>query len=248
VLHSFAGGNGGQYPKSGVIADKQGALYGTTYEGGTSGYGTVFMLAPPARGETDWSQTVLYSFAGGNDGAYPRGGMVADAHGGVHGPGGGIYGTTTYGGANCDTTASCGTVFKIVPPDKYFPEWTLSTLHSFKYDDLNDGQYPLGGLIFGADGALYGTTQYGGTPTGSLGPCGFLYNCGTIFQLTGSDVSWTLTSLYKFCSATTGCPVGAYPTAGLTAYKGALYGTTSSDGEGYACGCGAVFKLTIHWR
>lgn len=48
----------------------------------------------------------------------------------------------------------------------------------------------------------------------------FLYNWGTVFKLTGAYVSWNLTYLYKFCSADTGCPVGAYPTAGLTPYKG----------------------------
>ena len=132
----------------------------------------------------------------------------------------------------------------MVPPDKDIPKWTLSTLHSFKDDYPDDGQYPLGALIFGKDGALYGTTEYGGTPNATAtGPCGLLYRCGTIFRLTGADVSWTVTSLYKFCSDETGCPVGAYPTAGLTAYQGALYGTTSYDGEGSTCFCGAVFKL-----
>ncbi len=244
VLYSFGDGNDGGYPKAGLIVDKQGVLYGTTYEGGSSGYGTVFKLTPPATGETGWSHTVLHSFDGGSEGANPRATMVADARGGVHGAGGGLYGTTTYGGANCDNSYGCGTVFKMVPPDKYIPKWTLSTLHSFKYNDPDDGQYPLGALTFGRDGGLYGTTEYGGTPNRTAtGPCGLLYNCGTIFRLTGADVSWTLTYLYRFCSDETGCPAGAYPTAGLTAYQGALYGTTSYDGEGAACFCGAIFKM-----
>jgi hypothetical protein len=186
---------------------------------------------------------VLYKFSGSDEGANPRTGLVADAHGGVHGAGGGLYGTTAYGGANCDDSDGCGTVFKLVPPDKDIPKWTLSTLHSFKYNYPDDGEYPLGGLVFGKDGALYGTTEYGGTPTSKYGPCGVLYRCGTIFRLSGAGVSWNLTYLYKFCSADTGCPIGASPTAGLTAYQGALYGTTSYASDGYLCDCGAVFKL-----
>jgi len=237
VLYSFGVGGTGWYPKAGLIIDNQGALYGTTYEGGASGYGTAFVLKPPATGQTNWTYSTLHDFAGKSDGANPRTGLLGDAHGG-------LYGTTAYGGDNCDSNSySCGTVFKLVPPDKYVPTWTVATLHSFKYEDAEDGHYPLGDLIFGKDGAIYGTTQYGGTPTGKLGPCGFLYRCGTIFRLEGAQAEWTLSTIYKFCSDANGCPIGAYPTAGLVAYQGVLYGTTSSDGEGYACGCGAIFEL-----
>jgi hypothetical protein len=47
-----------------------------------------------------------------------------------------------------------------VPPDKDIHEWTLATLHSFK-DDPANGASPVGNLIFGEDGALYGATEYG---------------------------------------------------------------------------------------
>jgi len=239
VLYSFGStSSDGEYPKASLIADKNGALYGTTYEGGSTGYGTVFRLTPPA-GETIWRLTTLHSFAGGNEGAYPRAGLAI-------GPGGGLYGTTAYGGANCDNNDGCGTVFRLAPSagKPTAATWKLSTLHSFKYNYASDGQYPLGTLIFGTDGALYGTTEYGGTPNGDgNGPCGYLYRCGTIFRLTGAGANWDWTLLYKFCNQTTGCPIGAYPTAGLLAYNGKLYGTTSSDADGYACNCGAVFEL-----
>jgi hypothetical protein len=86
-----------------------------------------------------------------------------------------------------------------VPPDKDIHEWTLATLHSFK-DDPANGASPVGNLIFGEDGALYGATEYGGTPNSGTfgGPCGFFYSCGTIYRLSGADVNWNLTYLYAF--------------------------------------------------
>jgi uncharacterized repeat protein (TIGR03803 family) len=54
----------GQAPFAGLIADKRGALYGTTYYGGSGGAGTVFKLTPRATGQTAWTETVLYSFSG----------------------------------------------------------------------------------------------------------------------------------------------------------------------------------------
>ena len=66
------GGSDGKNPVADLIADKEGALYGTTEIGGVSGCtnslanpnhcGTVFKLTPPAKGQTAWTETVLYSF------------------------------------------------------------------------------------------------------------------------------------------------------------------------------------------
>jgi uncharacterized repeat protein (TIGR03803 family) len=238
VLHSFAGGSDGEYTTAGVIEDAQHRLYGTTYQGGSAGYGTIFMLSAPAHGGSGWTQTVLHSFLGDADGANPETGLLLE-------PGGSLYGTTDYGGANCYNDYGCGTIFKLVPPDKYVPSWTFNTLHSFDYFDSSDGEYPLGDLIFGKDGEIYGTTEYGGTPVGTAtGPCDFLYPCGVVFKLSGVGLTFTFSIIYKFCTADTGCPVGAQPTAGLTRFHGALYGTTSYAGDGDACGCGAIFKLS----
>ena len=44
---------------------------GTTTGGGTNNFGTVFALTPPAPGQTNWTESVLYSFTGGADGGYP---------------------------------------------------------------------------------------------------------------------------------------------------------------------------------
>lgn len=101
VLYNFTGGSDGAYPLSGVIFDSAGNLYGTTEQGGTAGYGAVFKLTPGTGGQ--WSESVLHSFAGGKDGAYPVAGLLQDHQGR-------LYGTTQYGGAN-----NGGVVYVIQP-------------------------------------------------------------------------------------------------------------------------------------
>ena len=95
VLHSFRGSTDGEYPSAGLIRDTAGNLYGTTYGGGRSNWGTVFKV------DTKGHETVLYSFVGGSDGAAPVAGLVQDG-------GGNLYGTTKYGGAY-----GAGVVFKL---------------------------------------------------------------------------------------------------------------------------------------
>jgi hypothetical protein len=83
VLYNFMDSPDGAYPTAGLISDAQGALYGTTSEGGIpncgpfapeqTGCGTVFKLTPPASGQTQWTETVLYTFQGGSDGWQPLG-------------------------------------------------------------------------------------------------------------------------------------------------------------------------------
>ena len=76
VLWSFgATSDDGQTPgfQAALLADKSGNLYGTTTEGGANacpqngkpGCGAVFELSPPYGKSTQWSERVLYSFAGG---------------------------------------------------------------------------------------------------------------------------------------------------------------------------------------
>jgi len=97
VLYSFnADGTDGINPYGGVVLGKKGVIYGTTYQGGTNGYGTVFKLTPSG------TETVLHSFTS-TDGAHPYAGMVLDKQGA-------LYGTTVDGG-----DFGYGTVFKVVP-------------------------------------------------------------------------------------------------------------------------------------
>jgi uncharacterized repeat protein (TIGR03803 family) len=134
VLHSFTNTPDGAYSEAGLVLDAQGNLYGTTTEGGGSGNGTVFEL------DTTGQQTVLYSFAGGADGAYP-GNLVLDAQGN-------LYGATYEGG-----DSGYGTVFELDTTGKE------TVLYSFT--GKADGGYP-GGVIFDGVGNLYGAASVGG--------------------------------------------------------------------------------------
>jgi uncharacterized repeat protein (TIGR03803 family) len=103
-----------------------------------------------------------------------------------------------------------------------------------------DGSTPMGTLVQGTDGNLYGTTLYGGTNSVCLPrtqpptPAG----CGTIFQATPEGA---LSMLYSFCSLAD-CTDGDFPWAGLAlGSNGNFYGTTSYGGGGD--GIGTVFQL-----
>jgi uncharacterized repeat protein (TIGR03803 family) len=139
LLHSFTNtGGDGAYPLAGLVMDTAGNLYGTTNDGGSSGYGTVFKL------DSSGTETVLHSFtnSSGGDGAYPFAGLVMDTAGN-------LYGTTIQGGSS-----NYGTVFKLDPSG------TETVLHSFAY---SDGAAPIAGLVMDPAGNLYGTTFEGGS-------------------------------------------------------------------------------------
>jgi uncharacterized repeat protein (TIGR03803 family) len=225
ILHNFAGGSDGVYPLAGLIFDKSGALYGTTYDGGGS-LGTVFKLTPPAPGQTQWTETVLYSFGGGTDGSHPNASLIFDS-------GGGLYGTTRSGGG----VSNAGTVFKLTPPAPGQSQWTETVLYSFAGG--SDGADPYADLIFDLSGALYSTTYDGGFNAGTACQGG---GCGVVFKLTPpaqGQTQWTKTVLYSF----TGGSDGSNPYAGLIFNtSGALYGTTQTGGG--VSNAGTVFKLT----
>ncbi|HEY3778880.1 MAG TPA: choice-of-anchor tandem repeat GloVer-containing protein [Rhizomicrobium sp.] len=223
VLYSFTGESDGAGPDAGLIRDKGGNLYGTTYQ--TNGHycefgvdcgGTVFRIAP------DGTETVLHSFTGekNGDGADPEAGLIQDEEGN-------LYGTTTKGGGTgCKgeyEPNGCGTVFKIAP------DGTETVLYAFHGRKHGDGSYPESGLIEDKAGNLYGTTGNGGT-----------HGKGTVFKLAPNG---TETVLYSFA----GGHDGAHPDAGLIQDQaGNLYGTTQGGGgTGYhpQRGCGTVFML-----
>jgi uncharacterized repeat protein (TIGR03803 family) len=231
VLYRFQGGSDGYFPLAGLIADSEGALYGTTQNGGSGDNGTVFKLTPPAKGrspltQTAWTETVLYRFQSGSDGSLPAAGLIADREGA-------LYGTTQFGGSGCQHlppgSSGCGTFFKLTPARKQ-TAWTESVLYRFQGG--GDGSYPYAGLIADSEGALYGTTAF----SGSLGN-----GAGTVFKLTPArnQTAWTESVLYIF----QGGSDGSLPLARLIADKeGALYGTTVNGGT---AGRGTVFKLDL---
>ena len=98
VVYSFKGGADGDGPFAGVISDRAGNFYGTTDSGGTTSYGTVFKL------DSSGNETVLHTFTGVADGAYPYGGVIRDSAGNLYG--------TTYG---AEPHHGFGNVFKIAP-------------------------------------------------------------------------------------------------------------------------------------
>jgi uncharacterized repeat protein (TIGR03803 family) len=198
VLYSFAGGSDGANPFASLIQGSDGNFYGTTRIGGAMNFGTVFKITPAG------VETVLYSFAGGTDGANPLASLI-------EGSDGNFYGTTVFGGAT-----NSGTVYKVTQAG------AETVLYSFAGG--TDGVNPYGGVIQGSDGNLYGTTGNGGTT-----------NTGTVFKIT---LAGTETVLYSFAGGTD----GATPSAGLIqASDGNFYGTTSDGG---VAGLGTMFEIT----
>jgi uncharacterized repeat protein (TIGR03803 family) len=242
VLWTFTGyPSDGASPRSNLVFDRAGNLYGTTYGGGSStaalcpgGCGVVFRLSPNQDGS--WTNTILYNFCTQyinnlcQDGAYPQAGLVFDTQGN-------LYGTTVNGGAqSCPVGHGCGTVFELSPQGG---SWTETVLYSFCSNNVNnqclDGYAPLSQLTQDAAGNLYGTTMAGGNSA-----------VGTVFELLHGGGGWTETVLYSFCAIGEFCSDGAEPHAGVTFDKaGNLYGTTELGGSSNLHGAGVVFKLSL---
>lgn len=216
VIYAFSGAPDGATPSSGLLVGADGAVYGVTGLGGAHGNGAVFKLTPPATGQTAWTETVLYSFNGGNDGQSPYGTLVVDGNGV-------LYGSTVAGGSG-----NSGTVFSLTPPPAGGTAWTEDVLYAFQ--GQTDGASPSNGLLLDNTGAIYGMTSVGGQS-----------GAGTVFRLTPPATAgspWPKTILYSF----RGQPDGFFPNGGLVRDgNGVLYGTTNGAGSG---GWGTVFSLT----
>ena len=230
VLYTFTGGSDGNQPSSGLIGDGNGNFYGTTFFGGDTscilnannppGCGTVYKI------DSSNTFSVLYTFTGGADGAWPQG-LVIDS-------GGNLYGVAFYGGnLNCPLMPGigCGVVFKISAGGTFSPLYT--------FQGGKDGGIPFGFLT------LRGNFVYGGTQGGGIdSDCGG-FGCGVIFAVsisTGSEKT-----VYAFSGGTD----GGLPTSQfLFDTGGNLYGTTYAGGD-LSCvspastsGCGVIFRLT----
>lgn len=268
VLYNFTGGADGGEPYKGVTLDAQGNLYGTAVTGGggscEGGCGVTFKLT---KSGSTWTQSVIHTFTGGNDGSGPGSGVTFDRHGN-------LYGMTPTGGAN-----GVGTIYALKPQSD--GSYKLRVIHTF-----TGGRDGLGGsagrLLLGGRGQLYGVSTVGGvngegtafvlTPTQSgqftfqviyafkgSPDAGFPYGAlladkqgnlygttyydgahdfGSVYQLKRNGNSWTESVIYSFKGGTDGS--SSISNLVIDA-AGNLYGTTSEGGSG--CSCGVIFKL-----
>lgn len=241
LLKDFTNSADGVSPWGGLVLSGA-TLYGTTYQGGCSNYGTVFQI------NTDGTGFAVIKNFGYTDGAYPEAGLV------LSGPS--LYGTTQSGG-----TGGVGTVFEVNTNGTDF-----AVLHSFAGWD---GSGPAANMVLSGQ-TLYGTTTGGGVlgPTifqintdgsdfgvvcyyQSYVPAGgvVLYGTNYLFGATrngGSSGQGTVFELGPFGSAHWTVlenfqgTNGAVPAASLISADGTLYGTTSSGGTS---NLGTVFSL-----
>ncbi|MGA7461583.1 MAG: choice-of-anchor tandem repeat GloVer-containing protein [Candidatus Korobacteraceae bacterium] len=192
---------------------------------------TMLTLHPGAHAQT---YTVLHTFTGGADGRSPLDGLSMDRAGN-------LYGTTSVGGdiqGGCAEFSGCGVVFKMKQTGS---SWLLLPLYAFTGSP--DGRYPVGRVVLGPDGALYGTTVYGGQASQDQEEgCGILYRLSPPPTSPHSAIfSWSETILYT-PTGEGGDGCGLTDFGGLTFdASGDLYGTASGGG---ASDVGTVFELT----
>jgi uncharacterized repeat protein (TIGR03803 family) len=220
TLYSFKGGADGLSPHAGVVLGANGALYGTTYEGGTGTLGTVSLLAPSTGGA--WHKAVLHNFSG-LDGSLPVADLVFTGNGA-------LYGTTQEGG----TGNNGGTVFELTPPSTPDGTWIESVSYSFG-GGCDNLRASYSAVTTGPGGALFGTVS--GSNCDSPTPTG-----GAVFILTPSSPPggiWTEHTLLTFWPPT---GIGFTPLAGMVFSQGSLYGTAYYTGV-YS-GCGSVYELS----
>jgi len=248
VLYNFTGPDP-VFPQGGLILARDGNYYGTTSSGGSAGIGTLYRINSAGK------LTVLYSFTGAGDGAFPNGSPIEAFDGN-------LYGTTN------GSTSQNSTVYR------FTPSGTFSTIYTF---DSASGYAPAAPLLQATDGTLYATTTSGGasgagsivqlTTAGTLvnkhgfdssiegavplapliqasdgnfygtANSGGAHGGGTVFRL-GTD--WTFTVLHSFASILND---GSDPAFGLTqGTDGNLYGGTAGGGTDSA---GSLFQVSL---
>lgn len=208
-LYSFSGGAKDGGSPTGIALDSAGNIYGAASFDGGYGFGTVYKLSP------DGTLTVLHSFSGTSDGAYPTGPVLLDSAGN-------LYGLTLNGGNQlCPINYyGCGTVYKLASTGEH------SVLLSF---GGTRGALPLS-LTMDSTGNLYGITGKGG-----YGGCLRGAGCGVLFKVNPSGQE---TVLHTFGVDPAD---GRFPNA-LILSGGNLYGTTPYGGQ---YGFGTVFQYTL---
>lgn len=254
ILHEFSSPSDGGYPMGGLLQAQDGALYGTTSDGGTNGYGTIYRMktnganfgilhacsyTPDAfnilGALIQGTNGMLYGTSeyggGGNYGALYEVSTDGVTYAVIHDIGGYqfygqhpqaalfqsgdglLYGTTRDGGTNGN-----GTVFSLTSDGNNYTEF-------FNFNgNGSDANNAAASLLVGKDGALYGTSYYGGTN-----------GVGTIFKLNRDGTGYQI--LHHFGAGND----GSYPYAGLVqTANGTLFGSTSTGGTN---GNGTIFSI-----
>lgn len=197
-------------PLAGLVAGPDGNFYGTTSEGGSGGgHGTVFRLTP---GGTVTALANFSNTSGANPGRLALGPLTAALDGT-------LYGTTSEGG-----TGGRGTVFRITPAGTY------SLLYAFTgIGGSVPGETPEGGLVFGPDGALYGTATGGGVASG-----GNLFRIQELSPHAGTDAPTFVpgTTTLHGRAQTSGEVTSVWFQYGPTAALGTSTSMTSVPGNG----------------
>ena len=200
TIHTFTAASDGNVTYPALVQGANGLLYGVNSTGGRSDNGTIFSLTLGGK------LSVLNTFTQTNQGTTPEGGIVQARDGN-------FYGTTYTGGSG-----AYGTLYQCVPGTG-----KLNVLSAFTNGD--PGGNPVGALIEGVDGSLYGTARYGGAD-----------NYGTIFR---TNIATATTATL---APVTGGTAGYYPQSDLIqATDGNFYGTTEQGGT---YNLGAFFQVT----
>lgn len=218
VLYKFAAPDAnlvnasGAFPAAGLLIANDGNYYGVTTTGGPGGRGVVFKLTPQG------AFSVLHTFSTWEAGATPSSALMQATDGS-------LYGTTSQGGAGY------GTIFRITLSGDF------ETLYAFKQGPVvtnnTDGADPIGPLIEGADGTLYGATREGSMPGAAGG--------GSIYELSPSRV-YSQAHLFA-----TGDGDAAGPAGGLImGNDGKFYGVAQGKAAaGYEfSGAGSLYSLS----
>jgi uncharacterized repeat protein (TIGR03803 family) len=263
VLHTFTGPDG-ENPVGGLVRDKAGNLYGTTFFGGSFTDGVVFKI------DKSSNETVLLDFDQSN-GAFPNSGLILDTAGNLYGPAGEGPGGAgvlfrlspkgkekqlfDFQGCTCRRVRGPeGALLRDTSGNLYgattaggngncqfgcgalFKLDTARKLHAlYEFTGGKDGAYPIGPLLQDAAGNLYGTALNGGDLNCPQEPS---LGCGTVFKLAKNG---KLTVLYTF----TGGTDGAGPEPGLLMDKAGNFYGAAGDGGNSNCdhGCGTLYKL-----
>lgn len=215
VLWNFGGPGDGAYTYSGLVLDSVGNLYGTTQNGGTSGWGTIFEVSPPASGSTTWTESLLYNFpaAGKVAGNEPLTGLVADSHGNLFG---------TASGLDDTHPACCGSIYRLSPASG--GGWTFKVLSTVI---TSDNGYNPGGLAHDAkSNTIYGVAIQDSAISGN----------GVVFQVTPAGSSWDFSITHDFNGTSESDPQSP-PIIGP---DGNIYGTTEYGGT---YGGGVVYQI-----